>query len=57
MGICRSSNKNIKTNQKSENQSIINEKEKNNDNEKRKINDIQLSILSRNYEEKYLRFL
>ena len=38
MGICRSSNKNIKTNQKSENQSIINEKEKNNDNEKRKIN-------------------
>ena len=38
MGICRSSNKNIKTNQKSENQSIINEKEKNNENEKRKIN-------------------
>jgi len=38
MGICRSSNKNIKTNQKSENQSIINEKDKNNENEKRKIN-------------------
>ena len=38
MGICRASNKNIKTNQKSENQSIINEKDKNNENEKRKIN-------------------
>ena len=38
MGICRSSNKNIKTNQKSENQSIIIEEDKNNENEKRKIN-------------------